>query len=190
MPISATGTSASSAARPARPATAGFTLIEILVVVVIIGVVTAGVLLSVTLTGRDHDLEQESERLVALFTYVREQAELQTREYGVRFAGDGYEFVAYDRRHAAWRSVPEDEALSPRHLPAGLGVSLQVEARPVVLNAPADASDKTPQVMVFSNGDLTSFAVTLARTGGLRSVTIAPSDRGEVVAQPLMERPQ
>ena len=83
----------------------GFTLIEILVVVVIIGVIAAGMVLSVSLTGRDRDLERESKRLSALFDYTREQAELQSREYGVMFKDDGYEFLTYDVRRAAWRSI-------------------------------------------------------------------------------------
>src|ERR1700730_12289698 len=152
----------------AHPATAGFTLIEILIVVLIIGLISAGMLLSFTLTGRDPELEKESDRLLALFTYVREQAELQTREYGVLFQDDGYEFLTYDMRRAAWRSVFEDEALSARKLPDGLGVKLTLEARPVVLTRPADAKDKTPQVMIMSNGDLTSFAATVERDGGRR----------------------
>ncbi len=166
---------------------AGFTLIEIMVVVVIIGVVAALMVLSFTLTGRDRELEKESDRLFALFTYTREQAELQTREYGVLFQDDGYEFLTYDVRRAIWRSVPDDEALVARRLPDGLGVKLTVEARPVVLTRPKDARDKTPQVMIFSNGDLTSFAATLEREGGLRSVTVTQDDQGQVIEQPMVE---
>ena len=166
---------------------AGFTLIEIMVVVVIIGVVAALMVLSFTLTGRDRELEKESDRLFALFTYAREQAELQTREYGVLFQDDGYEFLSYDVRRAIWRSVPDDEALVARRLPEGLGVKLTVEARPVVLTRPKDARDKTPQVMIFSNGDLTSFAATLEREGGLRSVTVTQDDQGQVIEQPMVE---
>ena len=166
---------------------AGFTLIEIMVVVVIIGVVAALMVLSFTLTGRDRELEKESDRLFALFTYAREQAELQTREYGVLFQDDGYEFLSYDVRRAIWRSVPDDEALVARRLPEGLGVKLTVEARPVVLTRPKDARDKTPQVMIFSNGDLTSFAATLEREGGLRSVTVTQDDQGQVIEQPMLE---
>ena len=166
---------------------AGFTLIEIMVVVVIIGVVAALMVLSFTLTGRDRELEKESDRLFALFTYAREQAELQTREYGVLFQDDGYEFLSYDVRRAIWRSVPDDEALVARRLPDGLGVKLTVEARPVVLTRPKDARDKTPQVMIFSNGDLTSFAATLEREGGLRSVTVTQDDQGQVIEQPMVE---
>jgi len=165
----------------------GFTLIELLVVVVIIGVISAGFILSVTLTGRDRDLERESDRLVALFNYAREQAELQTREYGIIFQDDSYEFVSYDVRRQVWRSVFEDDALILRRLPLGLDLKLTVETRPVVLKKPTDAKDKTPQVMIFSNGDLTSFEATLERDGGVRSITVKEDESGTVVALPLVE---
>jgi general secretion pathway protein H len=193
MPTSATGTSATSATAARRAAGfpgrgGGFTLIELLVVVAIIGVVCAGMLLSVSLTGRDRELEKESDRLQALFTYAREQAELQTREYGVMFQEDGYEFLAYDTRRAAWRSVFEDDALSARRLPDGLGVRLIVDARPVVLTRPKDATDKTPQVMIFSNGDLSAFSATLERDGGQRSITLTQDEKGQVIEQSMVEQ--
>jgi len=188
MPTSGPGTSATSraGARGARGAR-GFTLVEILVVVAIIAIVSVGVVLSVTLTGRDRELEKESARLVALINYAREQAELQTREYGLLFDDQGYEFLTYDARRAQWRSVSEDDALTVRKLPDGLDVRLTIEARPVVLKRVADAKDKTPQVMIFSNGDLTSFAATLERDAGVRSVTVTEDDGDEVIAQPMVE---
>ena len=175
--------------RPARAA-GGFTLIEMLVVVVIIAVVSAGMILSVTLTGRDRDLEKESDRLQALFSYTREQAELQTREYGVMFQDDSYEFLTYDVHRGAWRDVTEDDALIARKLPDGLDFKLKVEARPVVLTRPKDAKDKTPQVMIFSNGDLTTFEATLERDSGVRSVTLTQNDKGDVVAGNMVEQPK
>lgn len=192
MPTSATGTSATerrTAAGPlsAAPASAGFTLIELLVVVVIIGVVAAGMILSVSLTGRDAELEKESQRLSDLFGYAREQAELQTRDYGVMFRDDGYEFLAFDTHQGLWRSVDEDDALGNRHLPAGLDFKLTVETRPVVLNKPKDSKDKTPQVTIFANGDLTAFAATIERDAGLRSVTVTEDEHGDVVTKPMVE---
>jgi general secretion pathway protein H len=214
----------------ARSRSAGFTLIEIMIVVVIIGVISAGVLLSVNLTGRDHDLEKESDRLLSLVNYAREQAELQTREYGVIFYQDGYQFLAYDVRRGIWREIYEDETLRLRKLADGLDFKLVVEARPVVL-APLgeikkpDPKDKkpqlkslndvkslqdvtataghtledkasssfddvkpvTPQIMIFSNGDLTSFEVAVERDNGIRSVTLAQDDKGQVIAKPMVE---
>jgi general secretion pathway protein H len=206
---------------------AGFTLIEILVVVLIIGIISLGVLLSVTLTGRDHELETESDRLLGLVNYAREQAELQTREYGLIFHQDGYQFLAYDARRARWREVYEDEALRQRKLPDGLDVALIVEARPIVLvptdqaspqpkepqkkikslkdvttlqdalsaSQGTDPSDSlkdekplTPQVMIFSNGDLTSFEVTVERDGGARSITLSQDEKGQVTSKPMVER--
>ena len=123
---------------------AGFTLLEILVVVLIIGVLTAGMLLSMNFAGQDTQLETESTRLLSLMRYTRDQAELQTRDYGIYFGQHGYEFVVYDVRTGAWRSVSEDDALRERTLPSGLDFALTVDARPIVLSetmkAPPDPS--------------------------------------------------
>jgi len=165
----------------------GFTLIEILVVVVIIGILSAGLLLSISLTGRDRDLEKESDRFFNLLNYAREQAELQTREYGVILQDDSYEFVSYDVHRAEWRSIFEDDVLRLRKLPYGLNFKLVIDTRPVVLKKPADAKDKTPQLMIFSSGDLTQFQVTLEREGGEHSVTIVQDDKGNIVEQPMVD---
>jgi len=212
----------------------GFTLIEIMIVVVIIGVISAGVLLSVNLTGRDRDLEKESDRLLTLVNYAREQAEMQTREYGIVMRADGYQFVAYDARRAVWREVYEDDALHIRKLPDGLDFKLVVDARPVVLQStgeikapdPKELAKKkktlddlknvtdaaslkeaagarkmtdddaskleqqkkiAPQIMIYSNGDLSSFEITMEREGGVRSITLAQDEKGIVIAKPMVE---
>jgi general secretion pathway protein H len=174
---------------PGRLPGAGFTLIEILVVVVIIAIVMATAVLSIGATGRDRELENESERLLALLNYTREQAELRTREFGLLCEERGYQFVRFDPRKEDWIAVETDETLRARELPAGLSFDLRVEARPVVLRRPPDSKDLTPQIMLFSNGDLTPFELTMQRKEEERSVTLASKDDGLLEARPMQERP-
>ena len=205
-----------------------------MIVVVIIGIISAGVLLSINLTGRDRDLEKESDRLLTLVNYAREQAEMQTRDYGIVVRADGYQFVAYDARRQVWREVYEDDALHLRKLPDGLDFKLLVDARPVVLQStgevkapdPSELAQKkktlddlknvtdaaslkeamgarkmtdsdasrleqakkiAPQILIYSNGDLSSFEVTMEREGGVRSITLALDEKGLVIAKPMVE---
>lgn len=187
--------------RARRPETSrGFTLIEILVVVVIIAIVATAMMLSVGITGRDGPLEKESERLTALVNYARDKAELQTHEYGLFLHDNDYEFLTYDARKALWRSVEEDDALRQRELPGGLTLRLIVEGRPVVLKRAQEekkAKDKeeqeridrerVPHIMIFSNGDITPFKLTVEREELGRSVTLASNEQNLIEAQPMQE---
>jgi general secretion pathway protein H len=174
-------------------AAAGFTLVELMVVVVIIGVVIAGMVLSIGGPGRDTQLEQERDRLAALIDYVRERAAMQTIEYGLRCETGGYRFVLYDARAAAWREDPLDESLRARALPAGLEIALSVEDRAIVLPKRTDPKakapvDLTPQVMLYSSGELTSFKLRLARTGTERSALLTGTAAGKLEVGEVVEK--
>jgi general secretion pathway protein H len=144
----------------------GFTLIELMVVVFIIGLVTAGAIIAFSGERRDTELEREAERIDALLGYAREQAELQTRDYGFRANERSYMFVVFDVLANQWRPVEEDDALRMRELPEGVRPEMVVEGRRVVLEEkPRAVQDFAPQVMIFSNGDLSSFEFSLAREG-------------------------
>jgi general secretion pathway protein H len=169
----------------------GFTLIELLVVMVIIGVIIAGAILSFGSIGQDRQLEDERDRLVALMNYAREQADLQTRELGLYCTQDGYRFLAFDPQKNLWVDVQEDDALRPRTLPSGLQIQLSVESHDVVLKTATadsklkqDPKDLIPHVMIFSNGDLTSFQLTLERVGTDHAAVLEPDDQENIIQHP------
>jgi general secretion pathway protein H len=171
----------------------GFTLLEMMVVVVIIGVLASLAILSLSSTGRDGQLETERDRLVALIDYVRERAALQTVEYGLRCQQDGYQFVEYDTRKNLWVADELDETLRARPLPPGLELSLAIEDRPIVLLLRSQAAKKrddaglTPQVMLFSSGEVSRFALTLARPAAQRQVVVSAGADAKVQAGELVE---
>lgn len=191
MPISATGTSAiNRPGRPVRPTIRGFTLVEILVVMVIIGVVAAGALLSLGVLGRgDREIERERDRLEALIGVARDDAALQGREYGLRLFIGGYEFVSFEPRAATWEALTDDGTLRRRAFPEGLETALRVDGRPVVLPK-SDAKDHTPQIMLFSSGELNAFEVTVARVGGADGFRVAPAPSGDAIAVSALSDPE
>ena len=178
MPISATGTWIASDARVKHAR--GFTLIEILVVVVIVGLLAVGAVLAIGTSQRDDALETEAQRLEALITYGREHAELTTHEFGLRCEGDRYAFLAFDLRRGLWRAAEEDPILRARVLPVGLRIRLRIEGREVLLRPPKDTEPLLPQVMLFSNGDVTPFELTLGRDASPLQAMIASDEDGVV----------
>jgi len=156
--------------RAARSRQRGFTLMELAIVAFIVALMAAAAIVTLTNSRTDEQLVKEAERLDALFDYVREQAELQTRDYGFRVNRTAYSFVVYDVIADQWRAADEDDALRERKFPDGILPTVVVEGRTIVLDTKRkkdpkkkDLEDFTPEVLVFSNGDLSSFEVKLER---------------------------
>ena len=182
MPTLATGISGSRPLRAARAPGGGFTLLELMVVVFIIGLITAAAVITFGGDRRDTELDKEAERINALLGYVREQAELQTRDYGVRINDHTYSFVVFDVMQNEWRTNDEDDALREREFPEGLQPSVVLEGRPIVLDVKKKAvEDFTPQLMIFANGDLSSFEITLQREGGGDKARIYTDDQSDIL---------
>ena len=105
-----------------------------MIVVVIIGILVMGAILSLGATGKDSALEQERDRLAALIAYTRERGAMLTLEYGIRCGQHGYRFAFYDNRLMRWSPETVDDTLRLRRLPAGLQFRLLIEGHQIVLD--------------------------------------------------------
>lgn len=148
----------------------GFTLLEILVVVVILGVIVSVATAAFGVLGRDTQVEEETRRFWAVLQQSREEAELQSLDVAVFVCGGAYEYLRFDRRRDEWTPITDDKLYASRELPEGLRFRLWLDGREVVLKpALPDRSDKDqnkkfpPQVMVLSNGDLMPFELHIER---------------------------
>ena len=139
----------------------GFTLVEILVVVVIMAVLSIGV------TGRDSQLDEETRRIEGLIGLLHERAVLEGRDFGLRIEPTAYEFVVYEPRRERWLQMDQEREFRHRELPKGLAFELQLDSQTVVLK-PVDrklSSDASgaPQVAIAASGEGTPFRLTMQR---------------------------
>jgi len=154
----------------ARATERGFTLLEILVVIVIIGVMVAMVTLSFNVLGSDRETAEETRRFWAVLRQAREEAELQAIDVAVFVGATEYEFLRFDTRRNEWQQIADDTLYAPRQLPEGLRFRLWMEGRELVLKpglpdrSKKDENQKwPPQVTVLSSGDVAPFELQVER---------------------------
>jgi general secretion pathway protein H len=145
----------------------GFTLVEILVVVVIMAVVISITVLSVGSTGRDSQLDEESRRIEGLVGLLHERALLEGRDFGLRIEPAAYEFVVYDPRRDRWLMLDQEREFRHRDLPKGITFQLQLDSQTVVIKAIdrnlSGGDPPGPQVAIAASGEGTPFRLTLQR---------------------------
>lgn len=97
----------------------GFTLIEILVVLAVVGVIST--LVVVRLQGSDaHRVRQAAEQLAGVLEAAREQAIYGGRSVAISSDGQGYQLWTLAGTHGEWISLPPEEGLVARRLREGV----------------------------------------------------------------------
>lgn len=134
----------------------GFTLIEIMVVIVIISVVLGFVTLSVGDGNLAQKLEHESQRLAHLLRLASQESVMQSKEIGVNFDTNSYRFCELQTEISTCTKCDTitDGVFRPRILPTGIEIKVYLDGELVFLN-------KTCQnmLLILSSGEFIPFEI-------------------------------
>jgi len=156
----------------------GFTLIEVMVVVVLIGLMASLVQFNFSGNKPEDKLKHESARFAAIFEVAADYGMLNNIELGLIVKKDSYQFLGYDGTR--WTEIPEQDWQANVTVPEDIVLSIELDdlpiEEPMLFDADTfkekDEDDFTllskeeqeekiiPQVYILSGGDLTPFSVT------------------------------
>ncbi len=142
----------------------GFTLLELLVVVLIIGLISSFAALSVG--TREERLRHHGERLLALVRLAGEEAIMNATDLALRLHRHGYEFAVLAPDGRLLPLEDEEGSLRARRLPEGLWFSAVVDGLEVALGEGEDGEEGAAVIFLLSSGEMTPFQVSLHTESG------------------------
>lgn len=158
--------------------TAGFTLVEILVVLFIVSVMTGIAVANMPALTRTGDFDIEARRLKVLIDLAREEALLQSAEFGLLPERNSYQFLLFDDVERTWSPL-KDRPFQQRKLDDGIELWLIVEDDEFSLGD--DDEDQSPPVLLLSSGETTPFRLQILKPGEDLSRTLVADGFGDVI---------
>lgn len=138
----------------------GFTLLELLVVMVIIGVLTS--LIALSISPNQPSPQRESRRFHQVLEAAREQAVLFNQELGVEVRGNRYRVLQWQALQ--WRPM-ETGPFSEYTLPGDFSQTLWLDGL-AYRGESAEGDLPQPQILLFSTGEVTPFGWALRDPAG------------------------
>lgn len=168
----------------------GFTLLEILVVVAIVGIVAGMATLSMSMVENPRGLRREMDRLTALVQLVSDEALLQGRDYGLLLEPDNYRFLVYNYDKSLWEDQGLDPRLRSRELAPGQRFHLIVEGQQVPLDVEEKVERLVPHIAILSSGEFTGFDLEMYTEFSDESEWLRGTMAGQLIRNPenMVER--
>lgn len=132
----------------------GFTMIEILVVLIVVGLLAALAVANLGGSAQHREMENTVRELFLLMQTASEQAIVTNQELGLVLEDDGYRFVIFNDEDRTWTAQSE-RLFRPRAFPDGTIMTQVIEN-----DLPALASDEDavrPEIVFYSSGEVTPF---------------------------------
>ena len=141
----------------------GYTLLELLIVLVILGVLISVASLSITST-ETNPAEEAMTRLKLDVDAVMNEAIVRSEPFALAFSERGYGFYHQDEKTEKWTLVKDDSLLSKRDFDKGLKTQMMVDDADVALPASLeeeladDVEASSGVVFVEPTGEITPFS--------------------------------
>lgn len=156
----------------------GFTLLEVLLVVVLMAVLTGVAVVSLNPADETRRLHTERERLMSKLLVAASVAQMDEVEIGWLPRNDGYVFVRLDNKTQRWQEIRDIAILKRQNAP-----DITFAWRDAMLPeaaAPTESSKRAvPELIVYSSGESTPGTL-LMSVGGL-TLGLQLNDSGLVV---------
>ncbi|KPJ87532.1 MAG: hypothetical protein AMJ53_18000 [Gammaproteobacteria bacterium SG8_11] len=132
----------------------GFTLIELITVVFVIGVILTFASISVG-QHSDQTLEEEAKRLHYLIRLASEESVLRATSLAMEFSKHGYQFVQF----AGDQFVPleGDKIFRKREFPGDMEIQMELFGQAVSF----EDQERVPRIYILSSGEMTDFKISL-----------------------------
>jgi general secretion pathway protein H len=165
---------------------AGFTLLEVMLVLLIMGLATGAVVLSYSGENGPDLLKKQTQRLQVVFNMASDFAVLNQRQLGLRVenAKNSYYFM-YQDEEQEWQKLELDNTFAEHQLPDLFSLELFLTGLPwetenslfssgifdeelsvsndgVEIGNEEEKKLDPPQIFIFSSGEITPFSITLA----------------------------
>ncbi len=129
----------------------GFTLLELLIVMLMIGVIISFATLAIG-DKKQQILRQEIKQLAALIQFTQQEAIFKNQDFSIHFTDHYYHF--YVLTEFGWRRL-KNAPFHSRQLAAGVIAELNIE------NEIMQLSEASPQLLILSSGEMSPFNLTL-----------------------------
>lgn len=145
----------------------GFTLLELLMVVLLVGIISGIAMLSFNPGGMERKIREEADRLAVVMEQAANEAVMQNREYGLQLLGDHYTFLCLNEEKQQWDDC-EGKFFQSHTLTPGIQIRILRERQQNLMLSEelSDKDDallqrKQPDIYFLSNGEASPVSLEL-----------------------------